>query len=130
MPDTTLKAEKITRFSNELVGKRILFELASKYVSTHRRKWDNFKEFRTSFTVGDDLIENLKELVKNNKMEFSEEAYKRDNRYIKMLIKAEIARNYWDSNHYYMLIRYEDPELASALSLMPKAESILKLGKW
>lgn len=129
-PDVTLKAERVTRFTNELVGKRILFELASKYVVDHPRRWNSFREFRETFTVGEGLIEDLKALVKKNDMEFSEEAYKKDTRYIKMLIKAEVARNYWDSTHYYMLLRYEDAELDEAVALMPQAEDILKLSKW
>ncbi|MBN2355637.1 S41 family peptidase [candidate division KSB1 bacterium] len=129
-PDSTLKPERVTRFTNELVGKRILFELASKYVADHPRRWSNFKEFRNRFAVDDELIDELKALVKKNDMEFSEEAYQKDARYIKMLIKAEVARNYWDSTHYYMLLRYEDTELASTVPLMSQAESILELGGW
>ncbi len=129
-PDIILKPEQVTRFTNNLVSKRIFFELASKYVATHPRRWNSFKEFRTNFQVTDELIESLKELVKKNKMEFSEEAYKKDTQHIHMLIKAEVARNYWDSNHYYMILRYEDAELAEAVTKMPEAQAILQLAKW
>jgi nucleotidyltransferase/DNA polymerase involved in DNA repair len=76
------------------------------------------------------LVPDLKELLKKNKIEFSEEAYKRDEAFIKTMIKAEVARSLWDSKHYYQILRGEDPELVAAQALMPEAQSILKQGGW
>lgn len=129
-PDSTLKAERVSRFTNELFAKRIFFELGAKYAAALRGKFQDYQTFRKQYTVGDELTADLQELVKKNKMEFSEEAYKRDQTFISGIVKAEVARNLWDSSHYYMMLRQDDPELKEALSLLPKAAEILKQGGW
>jgi len=129
-PDSTLKEERVTRFTNELIGKRLLFEVASRYVANHRNAYPDFKTFRTQFAVGPEIISDLKTLAQKAKLEFSEEAFKKDDAFIRTLIKAEVARNYWESSYYYMVLRQQDPELQAAVALMPLAQSILKTGGW
>ena len=129
-PDSTLKAERITRFTNGLFGSRIFFELGSKYGSTLRGRYPTFEEFRTRYTVGEGMLADLKELLKKNKIEYSEESYKKDEAFIKTMIKAEVARSLWDSKHYYQILRGDDPELIAAHALMPQAQKILKQGGW
>jgi carboxyl-terminal processing protease len=129
-PDSTLKSERITRFTNGLFGSRIFFELGSRYGTALRGRYADFASFRVKYSVGEELVPDLKELLKKNKIEFSEEAYKRDEAFIKTMIKAEVARSLWDSKHYYQILRGEDPELVAAQALMPEAQSILKQGGW
>ncbi len=129
-PDSSLKAERITRFTNALFGSRIFFELGSRYGSAQRGRYAGFEDFRSRYHVGDELLPDLKELLKKNKIEFSQEAYERDETYIKSMVKAEVARCLYDSKHYYQIIRSEDPELTAARALMPQAQRILRQGGW
>jgi len=129
-PDSSLKAERITRFTNALFGSRIFFELGSRYGNAQRGRYASFEDFRSRYRVGDELLPDLKELLKKNKIEFSQEAYDRDETYIKSMVKAEVARSLYDSKHYYQIIRGEDPELTAAHALMPKAQRILRQGGW
>ncbi|HNW58146.1 MAG TPA: S41 family peptidase [bacterium] len=129
-PDSTLKPERITRFTNGLFGSRIFFELGSKYGTALRGKYTNFAVFRAKYSVGEEIVPDLKELLKKNKIEFSEEAYKKDQVFIKAMVKAEVARSLWDSKHYYQVLRSEDPEVIAAEGLMPQAAAILKQGGW
>lgn len=129
-PDSTLKAERITRFTNALFGSRIFFELGSRYGSALRGRYKDLNAFRRDYTIGDELRTDLQELLKKNKMEFSEEAYKRDELFIKSMVKAEVARALWDSAHYYQVLRAEDPEVQTAVQLMPQARQILRDGGW
>ncbi len=129
-PDSTLKAERITRFTNDLFGRRIFFELGSKYGTALRGRYTSFAIFRAQFSIGEEFTADLKEVLKKNKIEFNEEAYKRDEAFIKTMVKAEVARTLWDSKHYYQVLRSEDPEVIAAEALMPQAASILKQGGW
>ncbi len=129
-PDSTLKAEQVSRFTNELFAKRIFFELGAKYAASLRGKYSQYQTFRRDYQVDDALAGDLQELLKKNKMEFSEEAFKRDEAFIRGIVKAEVARNLWDSAHYYRMLRQEDRELKDALPLLPRAAEILTQGGW
>nr|HPI73339.1 hypothetical protein [bacterium] len=126
----TTQPERITRFFNQLVSKRIFFELGARYATRHKEQAADFNRFYAQFNFGEELADDMRAMCKKHGLEFSDEAYKKDLAVIKTMIKAEMARNLWDSRHYYMMIKYADPEVRQAVSFMPAAQKLLKLGKW
>jgi carboxyl-terminal processing protease len=130
VPDSSTRPESITRFTNQLIVKRVVFELGQKYAGTSKGQAADFMKFYRSFEFGDELVTDMKAMCKKQGLEFSEEAYKKDKAFIHTLVKAEMARNLWDSKHYYMILKYSDSEIHKAVSFMPAAQRILKLGQW
>jgi carboxyl-terminal processing protease len=130
VPDSTTKPERITRFFNQLVVKRVFFELGAQYATQHKELSADFARFYHSFDFGDELANDIKAICKKQNIDFSEEAFKKDSTLIKTMVKAEMARNLWDSRRYYMVMKYADSEIRQAVSFMPAAYKILKLGKW
>lgn len=129
-PDSILTAEKITRFTNNLRMKRIFFEFGSNWASEHRDKFASFEKFNTNFLVDDNMVDDLKKILEKHEIDFSQEAYDKDKDYIHLLMKAEVARHLWDSEHYYMVRIKGDSEVAQAVDLMPEAERIKNLHAW
>jgi len=129
-PDTTLKSPRITRFTNRLIAKRLFFEFGSQYVSKHKKWPGNFDSFRENFRIDDAMLADFRSIIKKHDVEFSQEAFDKDLKYIKMLLKAEVARHFWDSKHYYMIRILGDEEVEAALELMPEAERIGRLHQW
>ncbi len=130
VPDSTTKPERITRFFNQLVIKRIFFEMGAKYAGQHKELAANFNSFYRTFDFGDELAVDMRAACKKAGLEFSEEAFKKDLSAIKNMIKAEMARTLWDSRHYYMVLKFADSEIEQAVTAMPAAKKILKQGKW
>ncbi len=129
-PDSILTPERITRFTNRLISKRLFFEFAVDWAAKHRGEYSDFKQFNRTFVFSDEMLAAFKELMKKHDVEFVEEAYKKDAEYIALLIKAEIARQLWDSEHYYMVRIQGDKEVQKAAALMPEAERIKNLHAW
>ncbi len=129
-PDSTIKSERITRFTNELIGKRIFVEFGSKYASTHRSLADDFEKFKTKLVIDDKMLADLKALIQEQKIEFSQEAMTKDLKFIKMLMKAEVARHLWDSKHYYMIRVAEDTQVQKAMTFMPAAAQVMASHGW
>lgn len=129
-PDTTLKAEKITRFTSNLIGKRTFFEFGSKYASNHRSLSNDFNKFKNEFAITDDMISEFKNILEKHDIKFNQEAFDKDADYIKLLMKAEIARHLWNSDHYYIIRISADSQVETALSLMSKAKEIGQLHDW
>ena len=76
------------------------------------------------------MVADLKKLLEKHDIEFSQEAYDKDVDYIKLRMKAEVARHLWDSEHYYMIRLTGDTEVEHARNLMHEAERIKNLHAW
>jgi carboxyl-terminal processing protease len=129
-PDSILVSPRITRFTNNLIRKRVFFEFGSKYGSTHRDLAQDFNRFNKGFQITDGMLAQLNEILKRQNIIMNSEAYNKDLEFIKLLMKAELARNLWDSQHYYQVRIADDPQIKSAVNLLPKARQIQSMHAW
>ena len=129
-PDSILTSSRITRFTYNLRRKRVFFEYGSQYGPEFAEQFNNFETFNKQFQVGERNITQLKALMKKHDVEFNLEAFEKDSDYIKMLIKAEIARHLWDSEHFYRIRVTADEEVKTALLTIPTASKIMTLHSW
>ncbi len=129
-PDSILVAERITRFTNRLRMKRVFFEFGSKWAGENRDVYSSFEKFNNTFAIDDNMVADLKAIIEKHDIDFSQEAFDKDEDYIHLLMKAEAARHLWDSEHYYMVRIKGDDEVAQAVALMPEAERIKNLHAW
>jgi len=129
-PDIFLKPSRITRFTNQLIGRRIFFEFGSNFASRNRELADDFEKFKDEFRISDAMLDELKALIDKAELEFSGEAFEKDLDYIKLMMKADIARHLWDSEHYYMIRITGDDDVRKAIEKMPEAIRIGELHAW
>jgi len=129
-PDIDLESEKITRFTFQLRAKRVFFEYGSKYSGNFKSWKRDFKNFKNNFKITSVMLNDLQDIIAKYDIEFNQEAYDKDLDYIKLLMKAEIARHLWDSEHFYMIRIMADSEVLKAKEYFPKAKEIAMLNKW
>lgn len=129
-PDSVLVSDRITGFTNRLRMRRVFFEFGSDWAGSNRQSYESFETFNKDFVVDGMMINRLKEIIKKHDIEFVEQAFNQDVDYIKLLMKAEIARHLWDSEHYYMVRIKGDSEIEHAQKLMTEAEKIKNLHAW
>lgn len=129
-PDSVLTPDKITRFTNRLRMKRVFFEFGSNWAGAHRKSFKDFDAFIANFKVDDQMVAELKKIIEKHDIEFSQKAFDKDHDYIALLMKAEVARHLWDSEHYYRVRLTGDSEVKQALDLVPEAERIKDLHAW
>ena len=129
-PDSVLISDKITGFTYSLRTKRVFFEFGSRWASTHQETKPDFETFKNNFVITEKMMGVLKEILEKHDIEFNQEAFDKDKDYIHLLMKAEVARHYWDSEHYYMVRIKGDSEVDHALALMQEAERIKNLHAW
>ena len=76
------------------------------------------------------MITEFKSILAKHDIKFNQEAYNKDADYIKLMMKAEVARHLWNSDHYYIIRISADSQVETALSLMPEAKKIEQLHEW
>lgn len=128
--DTTL----YTHFHRELNAKSCIIQTTLKYLDQHRKqlikdydvasyrkqlslkeagkKYDvqmilhhpGYERFKSSFQVPEEMINTLLQKAKEEKIEYTDEALKSSLSYIKVQLKALLARDIWDMSEYYQIM--------------------------
>jgi carboxyl-terminal processing protease len=96
---------------------RFLFVYATEFARSHPEWSSKQEEFLKKFSISDSMYEDFKTSVqnKNPDLKITFANLDRDSDYIKLLLKAEIARDFWGYNEYYRIIQLEDEQVQAAL---------------
>ena len=90
-------------------------------------QFQEFSQYNNKFQVTDAMIEEIKKMAEKEKVKWNEEEYKRSEKYIKLQIKALIARNVWEMQQYYEVTLKEDPTIKKAIEVISNDKTFRKL---
>ena len=120
----------ITKYLLELYGKNVIREYALTYANDNRKALEKqvFNTFLNNFEVNDAMMEGVKNLANSSKVKFSASDYNLSRAFIKLQIKAAIARQIWQrnmknglNNEFYQIIYEEDKIVETAMKQFGKA---------
>ena len=128
-PDYIMKADRLNEYTVMLRSRQVFHEVAFRYLDQHGaqlkdRYGADVVRFVHEFTVGEDLLAEIKDLAGSKEIEFKEDLYTEDLTYIKAYAKAYIARGLWGNEGSSRVMLEEDLQFQKALSLFPEAEKI------
>ena len=125
MPDefVPLDTTKYTRFHRELAAKSIIINANLHYVDQYRKTlqqdYKTFDVYRQHFEVPESLIDNIMaEAEKQNVKPKDEAERQRTLPYLRLQLKALIARDLWGMNEYYSIMGETNDVLTKALTLL------------
>lgn len=135
MPDIFIPID--TSFNSKLytnlVRKGALNRFTTDYALQHRdemlKKYADFAQFNKEFTVGDDLIAGLKKVGEENKVEWNEEEFARSEKFIRLQVKALIARNVYEMQQYYEVMLAEDNGVQKAIEILSNEKEYKRILK-
>lgn len=125
----------ITKYLLELYGKNILREYALNYSNVNRKTLEKqpFSAFLNSFVISDAMLEEVKKLANSSEIKFNAAEFGRSKEFIKLQIKANIARHIWQrniknglNNEFYQIVYSQDPIVTTAIKQFNKAEKLEK----
>ena len=120
----------ITKYLLEIYGKNVIREYALTYANNNRKTLEKqaFNTFLNNFEVNDAMMEGVKNLANSSKVKFSASDYTLSKTFIKLQIKAAIARQIWQrnmknglNNEFYQIIYEEDKIVETAMKQFGKA---------
>ncbi|MCQ2305699.1 MAG: S41 family peptidase [Bacteroidales bacterium] len=135
MPDIFIPID--TSFNSKLytnlVRKGALNRFTTDYALQHRdemlKKYADFAQFNKEFTVGDDLIAGLKKAGEDNKVEWNDEEFARSEKFIRLQVKALIARNVYEMQQYYEVMLAEDNGVQKAIEILSNEKEYKRILK-
>jgi len=124
MPDIFMPVD--TSFNSKLytnlVRKSVFNNYTVDYVMANREKVKNqypeFSQFNEKFQITEAMISELKARAEKENVTWNEEEYQRSEKFIKLQLKALIARNVWEMQQYYEVTLTEDPVIEKALEVI------------
>ena len=124
MPDefVPLDTLKYTRFHRELAAKSILITQNLRYVDKNRKqlkkKYPSFADFQANFEITQSVIDNIfQEGEKQNVKPKDDEELQRTLPYLRIQLKALVARDLWEMNEYFAIMNEQNDIVRKALNL-------------
>ncbi len=124
MPDIFMPVDTSynSKLYTNLVRKGVFNKYTVDYAMLHRdqlkESYPEFNQYNKFFEVDHEMIEALKAQAIKEKVEWNEEQYQRSEKFIKLQVKALIARNVWEMQQYYEVTLTEDPTIKKALEVI------------
>jgi carboxyl-terminal processing protease len=103
---------------------RILFDFTNKIANEYEQYHSQKDEFYERFEVTERDLEAFFELVKAKKIDVDIGKVKTDTDYLKVLLKAELAREFWGYDEYYKVIRLSDNQVQAAIQYLQEARDM------
>jgi carboxyl-terminal processing protease len=127
-PDTVIEYEnhiKNPGMVQKMINARIFFDVASRFASRHKDMKEKFDSFLKDFKISRDLFDEMVTVARKKGVALESEDLRNNRLYLATRLKAEIARNLWDSARYYQIMLQIDNQFQEALTLFPDADRLL-----
>ena len=127
MPDyfVPLDTTRYTPLHRQLAAKGIIIQQNLRYVDNHRQQLKNqypaFDKFKKHFDVPQSLVDDIIAEGKKQKIEPKDDAeLQRTMPYLRLQLKALIARDLWDMSEYFSVFNEESEIVKKALEVICK----------
>lgn len=107
---------------------RVLFEFAAEYSVKHKRWAGKKDKFMEKFQISDKTFDVFKERVENKEIDIDLSNLDNDSGYLKMLLKAEVAKDFWGYDEYYKVIRLHDNQVLEAMKYFNESRLLAAAG--
>ena len=117
--DTTI----YTKFHRELAAKSIIIQQNLRYVDNHRKelqnRWTSFADFKQNYEVPKSLLDTIiSEGEKQNIKPHDEAELQKTLPYLRIQLKALIARDLWDMSEYFSVFNEQNEMVKKALEML------------
>jgi carboxyl-terminal processing protease len=125
-PDVVIKeAPALTRPQIDMLQKRVFFEFATHYVAQHKdQKW-TAQLLGLDFKLIDADWEALHRVMANRKAAVTDSVWQADRPFMLEQVRAEIASATVGRVERYRILVEDDPQMAAALELFPRASKLM-----
>ena len=127
--DTAYNSKLYTNLIRKGALNRFTTDYALKRREDIKAQYGDFEQFNKDFNIDGSLIEGLKKAAEDAKVEWNDEQFAHSEKFLLLQMKALIARNVWETQHYYQVMSSTDPGIQKALEVLgndKQYKSILK----
>jgi carboxyl-terminal processing protease len=133
MPDHFVPLDTLsyTKYHRELTAKGVIVNtnltIIDRYRNELKEKYPTFEKYNKSFEVDSTLLDILLAEAEKMGVKFDEELYAASLPLIKVQLKALIARDLWEMNHFYEIFNTTDDTVMKGLEIIQSKDFELPL---
>ncbi len=130
-PDYIIKNKAISYYSVLLKSKNLYYKFIRNFLDNssenYFKKYDgNVLRFINNFSISEKLLKSFIRFASKNGVKFVQSEFNSDKDFIKLQLKAYIAKNYWKENGWYRTILKQDNQFNKALELLKDNISVVQ----
>lgn len=120
--DTTMNSAYINKLFSSDANREFVLD----YVTKNKSKFESMsvEDYRDNFVVSDEMLKELVAVGEKNKVKFDQADFNKSKEYLKVLVKAHVARQLYDDSAFYMVVNEINEVFTHALKLFDEAERI------
>jgi carboxyl-terminal processing protease len=119
-PDVEIKPDKLTSLESKVEGRGLFFNFAVKYYARH-------KDLGTAPVVTEPMFSDFVQLLRDEKIDFTQDEVTRDRAYLERGIRREFARRQSGDEAAFKVAMEGDNQLQSAVDLLSKYKTTARL---
>lgn len=124
MPDNFVPLDTTynSGYYSRLLSRGIINFFTLSYVDDHRQelqtKYPTFQSFLDGFTIGDKVLEDMIAYASAEDLDYNEEDLNISREHIRLVLKAYIARDLWNSSEFYQVFNTSNPSVLKAIEVL------------
>ena len=131
-PDYIVKSNNITSYTTDLLKNNIFYQFILGFLNQNEETINNkygknLRSFVRNYKLPANTLGNFIDFAKSKGVKFNEKDFNTDEKYIATRLKAQIARNFWKNEGWYMVMQSIDRQLEKAENLFGEAKDLAKL---
>ncbi|HEX2868003.1 MAG TPA: S41 family peptidase [Ignavibacteriales bacterium] len=131
-PDYVVASERLQPYSVALRRGNLFYLYVLKYMDQHGKEINkkyskDFTSFKKNFNFSDRDLNNFVKFASDKKVPFVRSDFEKDKEYIRIQLKAYIARDIWRNEGWYQTLLEADNQFKKALQEFTEAEKLSKL---
>lgn len=130
MPDIFVPRDTsaFTNYLVEIFNKNIIREFTLNYYSANKEKLEtmDIESFKKDFNITDKMLDEVVGMATASGVKFRPKEYNKSKEYLKINIKAYIARSIWGNEGFYPILNASDEVFIQAMKHVDEAKKIAK----
>ena len=116
--DTSMNSD----YYRDIIRKGLLYSFTIEYVDNNRKtlkkEYPTFQDFKDKFEVDESFLKEFFDFCESKELKYNEEEYKTSKLQIDNLLKANVARNVWQSSEFFEIYNAINPDVQKALEVL------------
>ena len=115
------------RYLNRLFSSNAMGEYTLNYYQNQKAQLEktDYEDYRENFEVSDEMLQELISTAESSEVAFNEDEFNRGKEWIKIHLKAQIARRVWENKGFYPIFNQTNEVFMEALKLFDQAEDLI-----
>jgi len=124
MPDyfVPIDTTRYTDYHRQVSAQGLITKTTAHYIENHRKdlskQYKTFSEYLNGFEVDEEIMGYLRTEAEKLNIAFKQEDYDYSLPYLKLQLKALIARDLWDMSEYYHVMNQRNQSVITAIKLL------------